>query len=261
MPTFRASRLFNESDRLKLPSPCRHDGGLRRLRDYSGITCGLGLVCLLAVLAGTASGASELKRAVFGVTLQATVTKDWNAVTETTEDGCPVSRQSVGRRTISLRSIRPSRVVVTFGSNRVSYSPTIVRSVAIRLTQNGNRTTRVMAPCPVRTVRSRCARMQRLLSGARFRFFRSARNEISFRPARLPEFGKSCPVESADVRAIRPSLRDAQGGITEQSLANPRIHAQTSLGSVEVTTDLEGEETGRVVERVHWALTFTRRSS
>jgi hypothetical protein len=35
--------------------------------------------------------------------------------------------------------------------------------------------------------------------------------------------------------------------------------AQTAFASSVVTTDLEGAETGQVVERVHWSLTFVRR--
>jgi hypothetical protein len=34
---------------------------------------------------------------------------------------------------------------------------------------------------------------------------------------------------------------------------------QTAFGSSVVTTDLEGAETGQVVERVNWSLTFTSR--
>jgi hypothetical protein len=61
------------------------------------------------------------------------------------------------------------------------------------------------------------------------------------------------------VRALRPGLQAAQGELSEAALANPRIPNQTAFGSVEVTTDLDGEETGTVVERVRWELTFTRK--
>jgi hypothetical protein len=61
------------------------------------------------------------------------------------------------------------------------------------------------------------------------------------------------------VRAIRPSLQDAQGEISEATFADARFPAQTATGTAEITTDLEGTETGRVVERVSWSLTFTRK--
>jgi hypothetical protein len=95
------------------------------------------------------------------------------------------------------------------------------------------------------------------VSGGTFRFYRSARNEISFHAAKLPAAGSSCPREPAAVRAIRPGLQDAEGEIAEGDLA--RAVSQTALASAELTTDLDGAATGRVVERVSWSLTFDRR--
>lgn len=229
------------------------------MRGYFSVTGSTALVCLLAFLAGTADGASQPKRVAFRVTLQATVTKDWNTVTQTTDDGCPASQRSVGRRTIMLRSARPTTVVATLGNRRVSYSPAVVRFVAVELAQSGNRTTSVRAPCTARTTHSRCTRMRRAVTGASFGFFRSARDEISFHSSRLPEFSMGCPRESSGVRGIRPGLHEAQGELSEAVLMDPRIPTQTSIGTAEVTTDLEGQATGRVVEHVRWALTFTRK--
>jgi hypothetical protein len=59
------------------------------------------------------------------------------------------------------------------------------------------------------------------------------------------------------VRSIRPGLRDAEGRISEVALAGGA--GQTAFASSEVATDLEGAETGQVVERAHWSLTFARR--
>jgi hypothetical protein len=217
------------------------------------------LAGLLAFLAGAAHGASQPKRVAFRVTLNATVTKDWNTVTESTENGCPTSQRSVGRRTVTLRSTRPSTVFVTLGSGRVSYSPAVVRYVRAELSQSGNRTTSVQAPCTVRMTHSRCTHVRRAVSGASFGFFRSARDEISFHSARLPEFSMACPPESSGVRGIRPGLQEAQGELSEAVLMDRRIPTQTAIGTAEVETDLDGRETGRVVERVRWELTFTRK--
>lgn len=180
-------------------------------------------------------------------------------MTEATEEGCPTTRRSVGHRTVTLRSSRPTTVLVTFSSKGVSYTPRVVRFVSGELVRSGSRTTSIAAPCVVRTKRARCTRRRRALSGARFGFFRSARDEISFRAARLPELTKRCPPESSEVLAIRPGLARAQGELSESALANSRIPSQTAIGSAEVTTDLEDNETGRVVERVHWELTFARK--
>jgi hypothetical protein len=224
-----------------------------------GVTASATLVCLLAFLAGTAEGASKAKPVAFRVTLTATVTKDWNTVTETTVDGCPNSRHSVGRRTVKLRSARPTTVFVTFARGRISYSPAVVRSVRIDLVQTGNETLKVTSPCEARTTHALCVPKRRAISATRFGFFRSARNEISFRSAWLPELSSACPRESSRVRALRSGLRAAQGELSEAALANPRTPNQTAFGGVEVTTDLDGEETGTVVEGVRWELTFTRK--
>src|SRR5205807_3414749 len=144
--------------------------------------------------------------------------------------------------------------VVTAASGRVSYSPPAVRALTLRVDHSGLRTVTTQTPCPERVVRTRCTRRQQTLRGGTARFFRSARNELSFAPAALPFPASACPGESADVRAIRPGLHDAQGAVSETALANPRFGSQTALGSSVQTTDLEGDETGRVTERVHWGL-------
>lgn len=148
---------------------------------------------------------------------------------------------------------------VTFRNGRVLYAPAVVRFVAGKVVQTGEQRTTVRSPCAPGTMHSPCARRRRPVSGARFRFFRSARNEISFRAAKLPELPSGCPPESAEVREIRPGLADAQGELSEGTLKNVRVPKQTAVGTSEVTIDLEDQETGRVVERVHWELTFARK--
>jgi hypothetical protein len=74
-----------------------------------GITCGTVLVCGFAVVQASAR---ETKRAVLQVTVRATVSKNWNAVTETMQGDCPASVHSTGRRKVVLRSARLTRVVV-----------------------------------------------------------------------------------------------------------------------------------------------------
>jgi hypothetical protein len=59
------------------------------LRRHLRLTGGVVLAGLLAFVAGAADGASQAKRVAFRVTLETTVTKEWNAVTETTVNGCP----------------------------------------------------------------------------------------------------------------------------------------------------------------------------
>jgi hypothetical protein len=245
---------------LKLPPFHGHDACLFRFRGYLSLTCGIVLAGLLAFVAGTADGASKPKRVAFLVTLEAKVKKSWNAVTETTANGCTTSRRSVGRRTVTLRSRRPTTVRVAFRDRRVvSYVPSAVRFVAAEVVQTGSTTTTVSGSCTPSTTRTPCARQRRVVSGARFRFFRSARNEISFRRARPPELLVGCPRESAEVRGIHSGLEEAEGELSEGELANSRTPDQTTFGRAELTTDLEDQETGSVVEHIVWELTFTRK--
>ena len=219
-------------------------------------SCGLALLFVIAALAGAADAARPT-RAAFDVTIRATVTKDWNTAVESKEGGCTVVRRSIGHRTVTLRSSRPTRVVVRLRSGRASFSPSNVHFVTATVVQSGENRTRRAAPCGSGTERKRCRRTTRRAAGASFRFFRSVPDELSFRPATLPTSGSRCPRESAAVRSNRPGLSDAEGQISEVALAGGA--PQTAFASSEVETDLEGLESGRVVERVHWSLTFAAR--
>jgi len=219
-------------------------------------SCGIAVASLIAILA-VAAAEAQPNRATYAVTLRATITKDWNTVSESTEANCRVVRRATGYRTVTLRSARPTKVVVNLGSGRASFSPSTVRFITVRVAQRGENKTRRDPPCPSGTELETCRPVKRSLRGGSFRFFRSGRNEISFRTVRLPDAGTLCPREPAAVRAIRPGLRAAEGKISEVELA--RGASQTALASAAVTTDLEGEETGPVVERVSWSLTFSRR--
>jgi hypothetical protein len=221
-----------------------------------GITCGVVVACGFAAVQ---SSARETKRAVLHVTVRATVSKSWDTVTETMLGDCPASVRSIGRRMVVLRSARPTMVVVRLVRGRASYSPAAVRFVRIEVSAVGEQTTHIEAPCEERTEHVLCPPLKSVQTGGTFRFFRSARNELSFRRARLPEIGDSCPRQSAAVRAIRPGLHGAEGELSEATLVNPRIPAQTAIATAQVTSDLDGTEVGHVTERVHWALTFARR--
>ena len=218
-------------------------------------SCGVALVCVIAVLAGAADAARPAQ-ARFDVTLSATITKDWNTTVETTEEGCTVVRRSIGHRTVTLRSTRPTHMVVSLRSGKASFSPSAIRFVTAKVVQSGENSTR-KEPCGSGTVHERCHKAMSRVEGRSFRFFRSRRNTISFRPATLPGARTRCPNESAAVRAVKPGLRDAGGRIAEVALA--RGVGQTAFASSVVATDLEGAETGQVVERVRWSLTFAAR--
>ena len=221
------------------------------------VTSGTILSCVaLAALAGRADGASRPKPAAFRVTLKATVTKDWDTLADGFDGSCPTSVRSQGHWSAMLRSIRPSPIVVVFRSGRPVYLPATVRRVRIRASQTGRTTTRLLDPCKGPPRHENCRKAQRTVIG-RFTFFRSGRNALSFRTTRLPQLDQSCAAPDS-VRAIRPGLQDAEGAISEAVLRNPRIPSQTATGSIRVVSDLDGDETGRVIERVRWELTFAR---
>jgi hypothetical protein len=225
---------------------------------FCGFTCSAVVLSLLGALTSPARDTAAARRAVLKVTLGATVTKRWNTVTHTTLNGCDVSIRSIGMRKATLRSKRPTKVVVTSGAGRVSYAPAAARLVTVEVTGSGEQTTTYDPPCQQPVEHVACARAHRHVSGAVFRFFRSKRNEISFRHARLPAVSGSCPSQSAILRTIVPGLHQAEGEISERELTNPRVARQTAIASADVETDLDGDEEGRVTERVRWTLAFTR---
>ena len=225
---------------------------------FCGFTCVLAFLCLLVALAASARDAAPAKRALVKVSLRATITKTWNTVTETTLGGCDVSIHSVGSRKVVLKSLRPTKVVVTARGGRVSYSPAAIRFVRVDVSGSGNESTKFKAPCMEHTVRNDCPRARRVIKGSTFRFFRSRRNEISFRPTRLPGVPGTCPWQSAQLRAIKPGLEQAQGELSEVALTDPRVPGQTALASADIESEFDGDEVGRATERVNWSLTFRR---
>jgi hypothetical protein len=225
---------------------------------FFGFTCSAAVLSLLAALAAPARDTASTRRAVLKVTLRASVTKSWNTVTHTTLDGCDVSIRSIGVRKASLRSTRPTKVVVTSRGLSVSYTPATVGFVTVDVTGSGEQTTTYESPCRQPPEHVACARVRRRVSGAAFRFFRSKRNEISFRRARLPGVSGSCPRQSATLRAIMPGLHQAEGRLSEAELTNPRVAGQTAIAEAVIESDLDGDEEGRATERVRWTLSFGR---
>ena len=225
---------------------------------FLGFTCSAAVLSLLAALAAPARDAASTQRAVLKVTLRASVTKSWNTVTHTTLDGCDVSIRSIGVRKATLRSRRPTKVVVTSRGHRVTYVPATVGLVTVDVTGSGEQTTTYEPPCGQQPEHVACARVHRRVSGTAFRFFRSKRNEISFPRVRLPGVSGSCPRQSATLRAIVPGLHQAEGRLSEAELTNPRVAGQTAIAEALIESDLDGDEEGRATERVRWTLTFAR---
>jgi hypothetical protein len=230
-----------------------------------GVLAALVSVCVFSGVA-VAATRGEPAGTTFRVTLKATLTKDWNYVLEGEKNGCPSRAHVQGRRVVTLRSTRPTRVAVNFVGRRARYSPAVVRFIGATAAQTGAvRTDEGQPPsCVLRSVRQDCLRPRRSLAGQAVRFFRSRRNEISFARTRdfAATFPTTCPPQTPPVRAERPDLNMAEGEISEAAFRDARIRSQTAFGRAVETTDFEGEGEGdgKVVVRVSWELTFTRAS-
>lgn len=219
--------------------------------------CASALACAQAVEAGR-----DASSARFNVTLTAQVTKSWDYVTTRVEGECTVTTHVVGRRVVTLSSSRPTIVTATSSAGRVRFSPAAVRSVTARASQGGSVTTTERGLGCGRRIHADCVKSRRTLANQTLAFFRSGRNEISFRRTR--DFGSGfstkCPPEALEVRDDRPGLHDAEGELSEQDLFKQGIRFQTASGSSVETTDLEGDPDGKVIARVSWSLTFRRPS-
>ena len=218
--------------------------------------CASALACAQAVEAGP-----DASPARFNVTLAGQVTKSWDYVTTRVEGECTISTHVVGNRVVTLRSSRPTIVSATSRAGRARFSPAAVRFVTARATQGGSVTTTERGVGCGRRTHTVCPKRRRTLTNQTLAFFRSGRNEISFRRAR--DFGSglptSCPPEASEVRVERPGLHQAQGEVSEQQLFNRGIRFQTATGSSEETSQLSGNPDGKVVARASWSLTFRRR--
>ena len=220
------------------------------------LACASAFACAQAVEAG-----SDASPARFNVTLTAQVTKSWDYVTTRLEGECTITAHVVGNRVVTLRSARPTIVSATSAAGRIRFSPAVVRSLTARATQGGSVTTTPRGVGCGRRTHTKCAKSRRTLSNQTLAFFRSRRNEISFRRAR--DFGSglptNCPPQASAVRVERPGLHQAQGELSEQDLFNRGIRFQTATGSSEETSELSGNPDGKVIARVSWSLTFRRR--
>jgi hypothetical protein len=228
-----------------------------------------GRICVLVMFAGASALAcaqavearQDASRARFNVTLTAQVAKTWDYVTNRQEGECAVTTHVQGSRVVTLRSARPTIVTATTSAGRIRFSPAVVRFVTARATQGGSVTTTERGLGCGRRTHTDCAKLRRTLANQSLTFFRSHRNEISFRRTRDFASGlpTTCPLEAPEVRVERPGVHQAQGELSERDLFNRGIRFQTATGSSTETTDLEGDPDGKVIARVNWSLTFRRR--
>jgi hypothetical protein len=234
---------------------------LRQMANRGRIGALLTLSCVLAlVFAAGVDARPSAQRATFRVTVSAQITKRWDYVTTREEGDCAVSTRVEGTRTVVLRSARPTIVTASSASGGIRFSPALVGSVTARASQGGAVTTNERGLGCTRRTHSDCAKPRRTLVDQTLRFFRSRRNEISFRRTRdfAAGFTSNCPPEAAEVRVERPGLHDAEGKLRERDVFTRGARTLTAGGRLDQTIELEGDPDGKVLIRVSWTLTFRR---
>jgi hypothetical protein len=232
------------------------------MRNRSRICVLVAFLCTGALaFAQAVEAGRDASRARLNVTLNAQVTKTWDYVTTRQEGECTVTTHVKGSRVVTFRSARPTIVTATSSGGPVRFTPTVVRSVTARARQGGSVTTVERGLGCNRNSHTDCVKQQRTLVNQKLTFFRSRRNEISFRQTRIfaGGFPTTCPPEAPEVRVERPGIHQAEGELSERDLFNPGIRFQTATASSVETTELEGDPDGKVVARFSWSLTFRRR--
>jgi hypothetical protein len=226
---------------------------------------GVAMVLAFTLLLGWgAAAAATPERAAFRVTLTATLTKDWR-VSRTVESECVETTTTNGFWKLILRTSRPSGLVFTRlrAGQPVRIEPGVVRAIAGSAIQTGSVRKVSQAPRCVPTEQIRtCPGRRRVVRGATVRLM-SPRPAVA-RFARLRgaaaaySFGGTCPGETTDVRAIRTGLRIADGPLSGADVFGRNVPRFFITGNTRQVTTIDGDYTGRVIERVNWKLTFTR---
>ena len=226
---------------------------------FCGFTCSAAVLSLLGALAAPARDAASAQRAVLKVTLGASVTKSWNTVTHTTLNGCDVSIRSIGVRKTTLRSKRPTKVVVT--SQR---APSLLRTDGGRV-RNGGRERERRADDDVRAAVPAARRARRVRARAQARERRGVpvlpqQAERDLVPARTAPCGLGLVPSPVGHRAGDPcrGCTRPKVGSPRRSSPIPDSRVRRRSASADVESDLDGDEEGRVTERVRWSLTFAR---
>ena len=222
--------------------------------------------CILALAGGTAYAAKP-KKAVFEVTLTATLTKNWTYTRVETEADCTRTTRGTGRWEAKISTQRAGTVRAYAAGNRVRFSGAELRALTGRASRVGTVTTRATGdpPCE-RVARSvRCARERRSFRGGSTSLTSPRRAILRLGRLRGAEgirsFRSTCLQEPSDIRAIRTDLPLAPGPLDAADVFARDVPRWFITGDSEQVTTIEGDLEGRVTERVRWTLNFRRLSS
>lgn len=218
--------------------------------------------CVL-VLGWGAAGAATPKRAVFNVTLRASLTKDWTVARSTVQGDCTETITSTGQWRMGLASRRPSRLVFTLvrRGRPLRISPAVVRSIAGTATLAGSVRTLTRGPGCDGSLRRTCAPQRGTVRAATARLTSPRPGVARFarlRGAAAVRFGGACPEQPVDVRSLRTDLDLADAPLGAADVFTRDVSRFFISGNTTQETTIEGEYDGKVTERVRWTLTFTR---
>jgi hypothetical protein len=224
------------------------------------------LLASLLALAGTSAYAAEQQRAVFKVTLSATLTKEWKFTqVEESETDCVRRTRGSGRWQTKLSSKTPARMrAIAAGNGRVRFSGAVVAALAGAATRSGLMTTTAGggAPCDRFSRSVRCSKERRSFRRASTSVASPRRGILQLGRLRgadsIRSFHSTCLGEPSDIRAIRTDLPLAPGPLDSRDVFQPDVPRWFVTGDAERVTTLEGEIDGRVKDRVRWRLKFTR---
>jgi hypothetical protein len=222
------------------------------------------IVACALILAGGGAAAVAPKRAVFKVTLSATLTKDWR-VSRTVEGDCDETTRSTGHWRLTLRTGRATRIVAIAPQRRggrVRFSGAVVRSIVGAAQQTGSMiiTSRGRSCVPVQ--RRNCPRERRSVTGASVPLMSPAAGKLRLgrlrRATAAWSFFGGCPEEPVEVRSLRSDLRLADAPLSTADVFARDIPRFFVSGRTEEVTTLEGDVDGTVTQRVRWTVNFTR---
>jgi hypothetical protein len=221
------------------------------------------LLCVLALAAATAH-AAERREAAFKVTLTAKLTKEWTFTRVEEEAGCTRTTRGAGRWESKLATRRAATVrAAAAPGGKVRFSGAVLRALAGNAVQRGSVTSSSTGdPSCERVARSvRCANQRRSFRNGSTSFSSPRRSTLRFgklRGADTIRFRSACLDVPLDIREVKTDLPLAPGPLDAGDVFARDVPSWFVTGDTEQVTTIDGDVTGRVVERVRWTLNFTR---
>jgi hypothetical protein len=228
----------------------RAQGRLGRLERDAGLLALTGVVCFAAT-----SASATPAPAVFRLTISGTATADFDHTSAPVASGaCEVSLRSVGSRSASFRSTRPTVIRIVAG--RVQKVE--VRAVVGTVNLTGENTSNEACSGLETHTAQPCADTTRTFRDARTTLSSTKAGSITLRPLRIRLQRSECPREPDEVVAAPLAPVPGPLRVSTATLANRRIARITLTASASRRTNYGSPEAGTLQQRAAWTLTFKR---